>query len=159
MARCVGVGKVRHLELRYLWVQQQLEERNFTLQKVSGGTRNVPDMFTKANLEILNELNRLEQSRTVPRPSLAAEAPAEAAGWGGGTGCGGGGRSEGKGKDDDEEGSRDNGKTKKTEKRKRRQNRRCRGRLNENTKTTREAGEGEFNCEGRGLLCRGFPCA
>jgi hypothetical protein len=36
------------------------------------------DMFTQANLEILNELNRLEQSRTVPRSSHEAEAPAVA---------------------------------------------------------------------------------
>ncbi|KAI2505495.1 adenylyl/guanylyl cyclase [Fragilaria crotonensis] len=36
------------------------------------------DMFTQANLEILNELNRLEQARNVHRPSHAAESAAEA---------------------------------------------------------------------------------
>ena len=48
MARKVGVGKVRHLELRYLWTQQQCEEGQFVLQKVPGGAKNVADMFTKA---------------------------------------------------------------------------------------------------------------
>ena len=41
-----GVGKVRHLEVRYLWVQDALNRKRFELRKVPGKT-NPADVLTK----------------------------------------------------------------------------------------------------------------
>ena len=41
-----GVGKVRHMEVRYLWVQDAVARRRFTLKKIHGKT-NPADVFTK----------------------------------------------------------------------------------------------------------------
>ena len=44
-----GVGKVRHLQTRYLWVQEKTSTGELTLQKVSTHL-NVADVLTKAVL-------------------------------------------------------------------------------------------------------------
>ena len=41
-----GVGRVRHVNVRYLWMQQRLAEKEFELKKVDG-KRNVADLMTK----------------------------------------------------------------------------------------------------------------
>jgi hypothetical protein len=41
-----GLGKVRHLEVAYLWVQQALKDRKFSLHKVAGQS-NPADVLTK----------------------------------------------------------------------------------------------------------------
>ena len=41
-----GLGKVRHLELRYLWVQDVVKERRLKMRRVDG-ERNVADHLTK----------------------------------------------------------------------------------------------------------------
>ena len=46
IASRVGVGKVRHLEVRYLWVQEKLRAKEFTLKKIRGD-RNPADVLTK----------------------------------------------------------------------------------------------------------------
>ena len=47
MTRRVGTGKVRHLELRYLWVQEKLAKGAFRLVK-EASTTNLADLGTKA---------------------------------------------------------------------------------------------------------------
>ena len=42
-----GIGKVRHLAVAQLWVQERLREGAFTLYKVAG-QQNPADMLTKA---------------------------------------------------------------------------------------------------------------
>ena len=41
-----GVGKVRHIEVAYLWIQDHLAQQTFKLHKVLG-TNNQADLFTK----------------------------------------------------------------------------------------------------------------
>ena len=41
-----GLGKVRHLEVRHLWLQQAVREKRVTLRKVEG-KRNPSDLMTK----------------------------------------------------------------------------------------------------------------
>ena len=49
MAACSrsGVGKMRHIQLRWLWVQDAVRDKTIVLKKVKG-TDNVSDMGTKA---------------------------------------------------------------------------------------------------------------
>jgi hypothetical protein len=42
-----GVGKVRHIQLRWLWIQDAVREKTVTLRKIKG-TENCADMGTKA---------------------------------------------------------------------------------------------------------------
>ena len=42
----VGLGKVRHMEVKYFWVQESLRGRRFGLYKVEG-TKNPGDVATK----------------------------------------------------------------------------------------------------------------
>ena len=42
-----GVGSVRHLAARYLWVQREVENQSFSVEKVRG-QRNPADLGTKA---------------------------------------------------------------------------------------------------------------
>ena len=46
MCHRAGVGKVRHLQIRYLWVQQSLKEQLFTLGRIDTKT-NASDLGTK----------------------------------------------------------------------------------------------------------------
>ena len=41
-----GVGKLRHIELQYLWLQQAVRAGRFTMRKVAG-SRNPADLLTK----------------------------------------------------------------------------------------------------------------
>ena len=41
-----GLGKVRHLEVTYLWIQQALKDRKFTMHKIAGLV-NPADVLTK----------------------------------------------------------------------------------------------------------------
>ena len=41
-----GLGKVRHLEVRYLWAQEALRAKKFEVRKISGET-NPADVLTK----------------------------------------------------------------------------------------------------------------
>ena len=47
MCSRAGVGKVRHIATRWLWVQDAVREKQIRLKKVDGAT-NVADMGTKA---------------------------------------------------------------------------------------------------------------
>ena len=42
----LGLGKVRHLEVRYLWAQEALRAKKFEVRKISGET-NPADILTK----------------------------------------------------------------------------------------------------------------
>ena len=52
MASRNGVGKVRHLEVRYLWVQDALNRKRFTLKKVAGKF-NPADVLTKPLAQVV----------------------------------------------------------------------------------------------------------
>eukprot|EP00973_Karenia_brevis_P046216 6407513-Karenia_brevis.AAC.1 len=41
-----GIGKMRHLDVNELWLQEALRQKKFTILKVSG-TRNTADAMTK----------------------------------------------------------------------------------------------------------------
>ena len=41
-----GLGKVRHIDTSYLWIQERVASRNFYLAKVKG-EENVADLMTK----------------------------------------------------------------------------------------------------------------
>ena len=41
-----GVGRVRHLDVRFLWVQEKISSGEFHIRKVLG-TENAADLFTK----------------------------------------------------------------------------------------------------------------
>jgi hypothetical protein len=45
VASRTGLGKVRHLEVRFLWVQEALRDGRFVIQKVAG-TENPADIAT-----------------------------------------------------------------------------------------------------------------
>ncbi len=59
MAQREGVGKVRHLDCRSLWLQRAVKELKLRIQKVSGPL-NVADIGTKAHTE--KELVRLREA-------------------------------------------------------------------------------------------------
>ena len=46
MASRTGLGKVRHMEVSYLWVQQALKDKKFMLKKIPG-LINPGDILTK----------------------------------------------------------------------------------------------------------------
>ena len=46
MARRGGIGKVRHLDVSFLWVQERSKAKSFKLQKVLGA-ENIADAMTK----------------------------------------------------------------------------------------------------------------
>ena len=46
MAERRGVGKTRHIQARYLWLQDKVSEKALTIKKVDG-ERNVSDLMTK----------------------------------------------------------------------------------------------------------------
>ena len=46
VASRVGLGKVRHMEVKYIWVQESLRGRRFQIFKVDG-TKNPGDVATK----------------------------------------------------------------------------------------------------------------
>jgi len=76
-----GLGKVRHLDVQELWVQQRLRNGEFSLHKVPG-EENPADLFTKGSLThhrietLLNMLScKYEQGRALSAPSLRRKSP------------------------------------------------------------------------------------
>ena len=46
IASCIGLGKVRHVEVSQLWLQQKVRNREIKVVKVKGG-ENLADALTK----------------------------------------------------------------------------------------------------------------
>ena len=75
-----GVGKIRHLAVSDLWVQEKLREKAFTLGRVAGNA-NPADMLTKhverhkmdTQLEMMNVEDR--KGRSDISPKTAASSP------------------------------------------------------------------------------------
>ena len=70
-----GVGKIRHLDTQYLWVQQKLQQKAFTLKKVKG-TENPADLQTKyvGGQDIEKQIERLGFAHLDGSSSLAKRA-------------------------------------------------------------------------------------
>ena len=75
-----GLGKVRHLDVQELWIQQRVRKHDFDLLKV-WGEENPGDLFTKAGLsesrirELLKLLNcKFREGRAKSAPALRQEA-------------------------------------------------------------------------------------
>ena len=82
ICRRSGVGRVRHLAVGQLWVQERLREGSFTLHKVSGSD-NPADLLTK-HLEAATLQRHLHALRVAPEGGRATTAPAvsaEIAAW------------------------------------------------------------------------------
>ena len=58
-----GIGKVRHLEVRYLWLQKAVREDRLRVRKVLG-TENPSDVPTKAKSK--REINMLGREASFP---------------------------------------------------------------------------------------------
>ena len=77
ISRRRGLGKIRHLSVGDLWVQERLKNRDFSLEKVLG-TENPSDILTKftdkPNLnKMLSLLNlSFEDGRPQSAPQIAA---------------------------------------------------------------------------------------
>ena len=75
MAERVGIGRVRHIDVGQLWVQQRLRHKDFKLHKCLG-TNNPADILTKHVARILLDalLSRLgvcfELGRAASAPEL-----------------------------------------------------------------------------------------
>ena len=78
ICRRSGIGKVRHLAVAQLWVQDLLRSRECRLHKVLG-TENPADLMTKplARAEIDGHLGRLGITRATGRAETAPQADAE----------------------------------------------------------------------------------
>ena len=74
MARRGGIGKVRHLDVSFLWVQERLRNKCFKLQKVLG-TENISDSMTKY-LDRPDLIKHLANMHIVFEDGRAALAPA-----------------------------------------------------------------------------------
>ena len=70
-----GLGKVRHLDVQELWVQQRMRKRDFDLFKVKC-EENPGDLFTKAGLTESRITNLLELLNCEYRGGRASSAPA-----------------------------------------------------------------------------------
>ena len=70
-----GMGRLRHLQTRYLWVQQQVQQGDLRLQKEPGDT-NVSDALTKRLDEkrMTNLLTMMGSAFRGGRTALASEA-------------------------------------------------------------------------------------
>jgi hypothetical protein len=67
----VGIGKVRHLEVRYLWLQEAVQQREVQVLKIRGD-QNPADVMTKAKAfgdaaELLRNVNVYSHSSWQPR--------------------------------------------------------------------------------------------
>ena len=67
----VGIGKVRHLEVRYLWLQEAVQQRAVQVLKIRGD-QNPADVMTKAKAfgdaaELLRNVNVYSHSSWQPR--------------------------------------------------------------------------------------------
>ena len=61
--RRAGLGKLRHLETGYLWLQAAVAKKRLQVRKVSG-TENPADLFTKylTNADMWKHMNFLQMS-------------------------------------------------------------------------------------------------
>ena len=82
ICRRSGIGKVRHLAVGQLWVQERLREQAFRLYKVAGDS-NPGDLLTKhlARDVIEKHLDILGLQRRTGRPPSAPSVTAEVRGW------------------------------------------------------------------------------
>ncbi len=78
ICRRSGIGRVRHLAVSQLWVQERLRAGSFSLHKVAGDS-NPADIFTKMVVRALldRHLDRIailrEAGRAASAPQVAAE--------------------------------------------------------------------------------------
>ena len=74
ITRRTGLGKIRHLDVSSLWVQQKQNEKKFYVEKVDG-KRNPSDMLTKnVPRETMDKyLEELGWTRRTGRAEKAAE--------------------------------------------------------------------------------------
>jgi hypothetical protein len=70
MANRRGLGKTRHIDTQYLWVQERLQAGDFTLLK-EGTNDNVGDLFTK-HLEQIKSADFTGRLGYVPREGTAS---------------------------------------------------------------------------------------
>ena len=75
VANRTGVGKIRHLAVHLLWLQEKVRSKEIAIQKVDG-VKNPADLLTKhidqhALLRYMHELGlRAEQGRAAAAPEL-----------------------------------------------------------------------------------------
>ena len=74
MASRKGLGKVRHIAVNQLWIQDRVSRGDLTISKVNG-KENLADILTKhVNSEDIRvDLHRTGQAIVVGRPSIAPE--------------------------------------------------------------------------------------
>jgi hypothetical protein len=82
ICRRSGIGRVRHLAVGQLWVQEKLREGCFSLHKVVG-TANPADLLTKylAGSTLRQHLEALELWQEVGRAESAPKVSAEVEAW------------------------------------------------------------------------------
>lgn len=82
ICRRSGIGRVRHLAVGQLWVQERLRERAFRLFKVAGDL-NPGDLFTKyLGRDVIDKhLTTLGLQRRTGRPEGAPGVTADVRGW------------------------------------------------------------------------------
>ena len=73
IASRTGLGKVRHLAVHLLWLQEQVRSRHFKVTKV-GGAHNLADLLTK-HLSNDSMSKHLHNMRIVPTSGRSATAP------------------------------------------------------------------------------------
>ena len=77
VASRTGLGKVRHLEVRYLWVQEALKGGRFQIRRIAG-TENPADVATKGLGEAdATRLRSAVGGVAIPRASRARWADME----------------------------------------------------------------------------------
>lgn len=74
IATRIGLGKVRHMEVKYLWAQQAMKNKRFEIQKVPG-EKNFADIGTKPKrynemVELLDRMGARLVRREGCRPRL-----------------------------------------------------------------------------------------
>ena len=71
IASRMGLGKTRHIDVHYLWVQERVRSGDFKLQKVKG-TENPADLMTKhlSAPEILKYMNKFGLQYRAGRASV-----------------------------------------------------------------------------------------
>ena len=76
MARRGGIGKVRHLDVSQLWIQERLKNKSFGLRKVLG-TDNPSDALTKylSRPELVKHLTSMSMVYESGRAALAPSLP------------------------------------------------------------------------------------
>ena len=76
-----GLGKLRHVKVQYLWLQEKVRDKSLVVQKVAG-PENPADLMTKylpandidRHLEYLSIERRLNRAAAAPRLAMAQQA-------------------------------------------------------------------------------------